>query len=70
MRAPGWVSASILWPPGFEGQARLPRWQVRLGVGGVGKGATFSAPPGGSGLAARGDVRDGGCLGSGLVLCS
>lgn len=47
VRAPSWVSASILWPPGFEGQARLPRWQVRLEVGGIGKGASFSAPPGG-----------------------
>ncbi|XP_029090555.1 uncharacterized protein LOC114902465 [Monodon monoceros] len=28
VRAPSWVSASILWPPGFEGQARLPRWQM------------------------------------------
>ncbi|KAM9087848.1 small integral membrane protein 43 isoform 1-T2 [Megaptera novaeangliae] len=28
VRAPGWVSASILWPPGFEGQAWLPRWQM------------------------------------------
>ncbi|XP_066892700.1 small integral membrane protein 43 isoform X1 [Kogia breviceps] len=28
VRAPSWVSASILRPPGFEGQARLPRWQM------------------------------------------
>ena len=63
--------ASILWSHGRPGSRAKPCCLAGRSVWAweLGKWASFSAPPGSWGLTARWDVRDDGCLGSGLVVC-